>query len=334
MGSIDLKDAVDKVFKSNRELASKIIKIIGALWRNIKSAGVEELKIMNFCGTHEWTTTHYGLRALLPDGIDMVAGPGCPVCITPSFYVESAVKLALEGVRVYSYGDAYRLPAVKKVNDVKSLAEARSMGGRVIGLVGGTGNLGRGLALRLAKASQEVVIGSRYKEKAETIAKEVTEKICKKVQGLTNEDAARISDVIILTIPFEGIRNIIEKISQYLEGKTVISTIVPPIFSEKSAAEVVRELLPRTVYLASAFHNIGYKALLDLEKDVECDVAVCGDEPAKKIAIELAEKIPGVRAFDCGPIEYSRIIENFTHLLIYMNKRYRKKGVSLRFTGI
>jgi hydrogenase expression/formation protein HypD len=131
LGSIDLKDAVDKVFKSNRELASKIIKVIGVLWRNIKSAGVEELKIMNFCGTHEWTTTHYGLRALLPDGIDMVAGPGCPVCITPSFYVESAIKLALEGVRVYSYGDAYRLPAVKKVNDVKSLAEARSMGGEV-----------------------------------------------------------------------------------------------------------------------------------------------------------------------------------------------------------
>jgi hydrogenase expression/formation protein HypD len=131
LSSIDLKDTVDKVFKSNRELASKIIKVIGALWRNIKSDGVEELKIMNFCGTHEWTTTHYGLRALLPDGIDMVAGPGCPVCITPSFYVESAVKLALEGVRVYTYGDAYRLPAVKKINGVKSLAEARSIGGEV-----------------------------------------------------------------------------------------------------------------------------------------------------------------------------------------------------------
>lgn len=208
------------------------------------------------------------------------------------------------------------------------------MSDRVIGLVGGTGNLGRGLALRLAKASQEVVIGSRYKEKAETVAREITQRIGKKVQGSTNEYTARISDVIILTIPFEGIISIVEGISQYLEGKTVISTIVPPIFSEKSAAEVVRELLPRTVYLASAFHSIGYKALLDLEKDVECDVAVCGDEPAKKIAIELAEKIPGVRAFDCGPIEYSRIIENFTHLLIYMNKRYRRRGVSLRFTGI
>lgn len=131
MSTIDLRDAVSKVFKSNRELASKIVKIIETLWKNIKSAGVEELKIMNFCGTHEWTTTHYGLRTLLPEGIDIVAGPGCPVCITPSFYVESAVKLALEDVRIYTYGDAYRLPAVKKINDVKSLAEARSVGGEV-----------------------------------------------------------------------------------------------------------------------------------------------------------------------------------------------------------
>ena len=205
---------------------------------------------------------------------------------------------------------------------------------KIVGLIGGTGNLGRGLALRLAKASQEVVIGSRCKEKAETIAKEITEKIGREIKGLTNIDAARASDVIILTIPFEGIRNIIEGISHHLEGKIVISTIVPPVFSEKSAAEAVKELLPRKVHLASAFHNIGYRALLDLEKDVECDIAVCGDDYAKKVAIELAEKIPGVRAFDCGPIENSRIIENFTHLLIYMNKRYRRRDISFRFTGI
>jgi len=126
-----LRDITSKVFRSNRELAAKLIKIIEALWRNIKLNGVEQLKIMNFCGTHEYTTTHYGLRSILPEGIDMVAGPGCPVCVTPSFYVESAIKLALEGVRVYTYGDAYRLPAVKKIEGVRSLAEARAVGGEV-----------------------------------------------------------------------------------------------------------------------------------------------------------------------------------------------------------
>lgn len=131
MNSVDLRDATSRFFKSDRELAHKVVKIIETLWKNIKSKGFEELKIMNFCGTHEWTTVHYGLRTLLPEGIDIVAGPGCPVCITPSFYVESAIKLSLEGVRIYTYGDAYKLPAVKKINDVRSLAEAKSIGGEV-----------------------------------------------------------------------------------------------------------------------------------------------------------------------------------------------------------
>ncbi len=201
-------------------------------------------------------------------------------------------------------------------------------------MIGGTGNLGRGLALRWAKASLNILIGSRYREKASTIAKEITDMIGIEVKGLTNEEVAKVCDVIVLTIPFEGMKNIIESISQHLNGKIVISTIVSPIFSQKSAGEILRELIPGTTYLASAFHNISYKALLDLEKEVECDVPVCGDDEAKKVALELAEKIPGVRAFDCGPIEYSRIIENFTHLLIYMNKKYKRKSISFKFTGI
>lgn len=204
----------------------------------------------------------------------------------------------------------------------------------MVGLVGGTGSLGRALALRWAKASLNIIIGSRYKEKAEAIAREITEKTGIEVKGLTNEEVVKISDVIVLTIPFEGVEYIIEKFPRNLERKIVISAIVPPMYSQKSAGEILRELLPKTVRLASAFHSISYRALLDLEEDIECDVPVCGDDEAKEIAIDLAEKIPGVRAFDCGPLEYSRIIENFTHLLIYMNKRYKRKSISFRFTGI
>ncbi len=131
MSSVDLRDATNRFFRSDRGLACKVVKIIETLWKSVRSKGVDELKIMNFCGTHEWATVHYGLRTLLPEGIDIVAGPGCPVCITPSFYVENAVKLSLEGVRVYTYGDAYKLPAVRKINDARSLAEARSNGGEV-----------------------------------------------------------------------------------------------------------------------------------------------------------------------------------------------------------
>ncbi len=93
--------------------------------------GLTKLKIMDFCGTHEWTVTHYGLRSLVPEGLELVAGPGCPVCVTPSRYVEEAIRLALDGVVVYTYGDTYRLPAVRPVRGVRSLAEARAAGGDV-----------------------------------------------------------------------------------------------------------------------------------------------------------------------------------------------------------
>ncbi|MEM2558094.1 MAG: hydrogenase formation protein HypD [Nitrososphaerota archaeon] len=130
--SIDLRRATNILFRSNRELALKILKIIELTWAQLKKSGYEHLRIMNFCGTHEWTTTRYGLRSLLPEGIELLAGPGCPVCITPSHYVEAAIKLSLEGVRVYTYGDAYKLPSVKKINGVKSLDEAKASGGDVV----------------------------------------------------------------------------------------------------------------------------------------------------------------------------------------------------------
>lgn len=95
------------------------------------AAKLENVKIMNFCGTHEWTTVHYGLRSLMPENVELIAGPGCPVCITPSYAVESAIALSLEGYKVYTYGDAYKLPALNPVKGVRSLEEAKAKGGNV-----------------------------------------------------------------------------------------------------------------------------------------------------------------------------------------------------------
>ncbi|MEM0368787.1 MAG: hydrogenase formation protein HypD, partial [Desulfurococcaceae archaeon] len=86
---------------------------------------------MDFCGTHEWTITHYGIRSLIPQGIELVAGPGCPVCVTPSHYVEELIKLALDGIVVYTYGDVYKLRSHKGVNNIYSLSEARAVGGDI-----------------------------------------------------------------------------------------------------------------------------------------------------------------------------------------------------------
>ncbi|WP_440059292.1 hydrogenase formation protein HypD [Thermogladius sp. 4427co] len=89
-----------------------------------------EIRIMNFCGTHEWTITHYGIRSVMPENIKLIAGPGCPVCITPGYYVDLLVKLSMEGYHILTYGDSFKLPG-SKPRFPKSLYEARMNGGRV-----------------------------------------------------------------------------------------------------------------------------------------------------------------------------------------------------------
>jgi len=106
----------------DRKTAEKIVRRIHDL---AKSIGYK-IKIMNFCGTHEYTITYYGIRSLMPENIELVAGPGCPVCIVPARYIDVCVDLALSGITVFTYGDMYRVPGSKL-----SLAEARSRGGKV-----------------------------------------------------------------------------------------------------------------------------------------------------------------------------------------------------------
>ncbi|MGC8932853.1 MAG: hydrogenase formation protein HypD [Candidatus Methanodesulfokora sp.] len=104
---------------------------IGEIIKEEASKIGRKVRFMNFCGTHEWTTVHYGLRTLMPENVELVAGPGCPVCITPSYYIEKAIELSMKGIRVYSFGDAYKLPALKSINGARSLSDARSAGGNV-----------------------------------------------------------------------------------------------------------------------------------------------------------------------------------------------------------
>lgn len=119
---------IQKVFRDNLASALRLKEIIG---KYASEVGREKtIKIMNFCGTHEWTTTHYGLRDIIPPSIEMVAGPGCPVCVTPSHYVDLAIKLAGEGVTIYTYGDLFKLRSAK-ADYPASLQEARAEGGKV-----------------------------------------------------------------------------------------------------------------------------------------------------------------------------------------------------------
>ena len=119
--------SIEKFLRENKELVASLRKII---WRYSKKIS-KEVKIMNFCGTHEWTTVHFGLRSLMPPNIKLVAGPGCPVCITPSYYIERSIELSLDGITIYTYGDAYKLPSLRQINGARSLEEAHSLGGKV-----------------------------------------------------------------------------------------------------------------------------------------------------------------------------------------------------------
>lgn len=119
------------IFRGNPAIAGPLKNII---WKYaeaiVKKGDGTPIKIMNFCGTHEWATVHYGIRELLPPSIQLVAGPGCPVCITPSYYIDVLIQLALEGVRIYTYGDAFKLRSTSDRYPA-SLQEAKGEGADV-----------------------------------------------------------------------------------------------------------------------------------------------------------------------------------------------------------
>lgn len=124
---------IAKLYRGD-EMAGKVVDAIHMVARRIAEGEGQDsvVKIMDFCGTHEWTITHFGLRSLMPSNVELVAGPGCPVCITPAYYVDVAIRLAMDGVKVFTYGDAYRLPgSARRGAGIRTLAEAKARGGDV-----------------------------------------------------------------------------------------------------------------------------------------------------------------------------------------------------------
>jgi NADPH-dependent F420 reductase len=220
---------------------------------------------------------------------------------------------------------------------------------RKIAILGGTGAEGSGLAYRLAKAGEYIMIGSREAGRAQDTAKLLRERIgsAAQVEGLDNSAAAAASDIAVLTVPFSGVAALLKQLkSVWKPGTTVIDTTVPLAAAvggagtrmlgvwQGSAAEQTRELLPTSVSLAAAFQNLGAETLSG-DNPVDCDVLVCSDdEKAKQVASELVSKIPGARALNGGKLENARIVESLTALLIGLNMRYKVHGAGIRFTGL
>ncbi|MEQ8347206.1 MAG: NADPH-dependent F420 reductase [Sneathiellaceae bacterium] len=214
----------------------------------------------------------------------------------------------------------------------------------IIAVVGGSGALGSGLALRAARAGLTVVIGSRTADKAAAAAAAVAEKIPgAAIRGAGNLDAARAGDIVLVTVPFESQAATLAAIAPHVAGKIVVDTtvpLVPPkvarvqLPTEGSAAARAAAALGPQVRLVTGFHNVS-AAKLQGDGPVGCDVLVFGDEPeARQAVIEIAGRM-GLRGVHGGVLDNAAAAEAMTSVLIAINKRYKiAEGAGIRITGL
>jgi NADPH-dependent F420 reductase len=212
----------------------------------------------------------------------------------------------------------------------------------VVAVLGGTGDLGGGLAYQLARTGYRVIIGSRTAEKAVAAAREMAERAGVAVEGKDNSVAAAMADVVIMTVPFASHRSTLEAVRDAVQGKIFVDTtvpLVPPavmraqIPAEGCAARQAQAFLGENVRVVSAFQNIAAAHLQDDRRHFDCDVLVCGNDPkAREVVVEMAGDI-GLRAWHAGTIDNSVVAEALTSVLIFMNKRYKIDGAGIRITG-
>jgi 8-hydroxy-5-deazaflavin:NADPH oxidoreductase len=213
-----------------------------------------------------------------------------------------------------------------------------------LAVIGGTGNIGLGLALRWADAGYPVIVGSRAEERAVQAAQEINARLANgTVRGLANPDAARAADVVVVTVPFAAQAGTLEQIREGCQGKVVIDVtvpLVPPKVSrvqlppEDSAALITQATLGDDVRVVSAFQNVGAEHLQHLGEPIDCDVLVCGDsKEARELVVRLAEAA-GLRGIQAGPLANSIASEALTSVLIWLNQRHKVKGSGIRITGL
>jgi len=216
-----------------------------------------------------------------------------------------------------------------------------------IGIVGGTGDLGRGLALRLAKAGHPLIIGSRNAEQAVASAEAVAAVLAERgiahpaISGADNAATAQQGDIVFVTVPFGAHQPTLESIRDAVQGKVVVDVtvpLVPPkvarvqLPTEGSAGQIAQTVLGEAVHVVSAFQNVA-AAHLQADMEIPCDVLVTGnDKPARQTVIDLIESM-GMRGFHAGLINNAAAAEALTSILININKQY-KTHAGLRLTGI
>ncbi|HZS95394.1 MAG TPA: NADPH-dependent F420 reductase [Terriglobales bacterium] len=219
---------------------------------------------------------------------------------------------------------------------------------RAIAILGGTGPAGMGLALRWARAGESIIIGSRSADRAREAAAKTVQAVGSSAQvtGDTNAAACAATDLLALTVPFEGQATLLKELKPSFKPGSILIDATVPLASgvggrasrtlgvwQGSAAQQASELVPKGVTVVAAFQNCSAD-VMNGDGPVECDVIVCSDDQnAIQTVSELAAKIPGLRALDGGKLENARIVEQITALLIGLNIRHKGHG-GIRITGL
>jgi len=208
----------------------------------------------------------------------------------------------------------------------------------VIGIIGGTGDLGSGLARVWAQAGYRVVIGSRLRDKAIEAARGINAKIV----GEDNIGAAKASDIVVIAVPFASHEETLTQIKPFVQGKIVVDAVVPllpPKVSkvqlprEGSAAQIAQNILGEGVRVVSAFHNVS-ASKLEAGMRAECDVLVFSDDAQARDEIIALADIVATRALGGGGLANSAAAEALTSVLIWMNRHYKLRGAGIHITGL
>jgi 8-hydroxy-5-deazaflavin:NADPH oxidoreductase len=209
-----------------------------------------------------------------------------------------------------------------------------------VAIVGGTGNLGNALALRLGAPGVKIIIGSRDAEKAKNAVETLKPKLrAGEIAGTTNKDAVKEANFVVIAVPYEGHAQMVSDLKGQLSGKIVIDTVVPlkkitPFApTAGSALQEAQQILGDEAPVIGALHNISAVDLGDVDSPLG-DVLVCGDNAeAKQKVMEIIERI-GATAYDGGSSAHAYVIEGLTGVIIHLNRKYKSKHGSIKITGI
>jgi NADPH-dependent F420 reductase len=214
-----------------------------------------------------------------------------------------------------------------------------------LAVIGGTGAEGSGLAMRWVRSGYRVVIGSRSARKAAEHCAELNSRLGEPglISGAENLEAARQADLIVLTVPYAAQKEILESIRPALKGKILIDVAVcvnpewpaqvelPP---GGSCSLEAQDQLGGDVRVVAAFQNVSAEYLSDPEREIDCDVLVCGDDAEGKVSAMRMVEAAGMTAYDAGPLKNSIAVEGLTAILLGINKRYHARLAGIRITGV